>query len=85
MLKNFNPIVLVAGDPKSIFLEIFFKSLRIKKFKSPLILIVNEKILLKQMKALNNKIKINKLNVNIIDYKKINNKKVNLINIPIKK
>ena len=36
MSKNFKPILVVAGDPKSIFLEIYFKSLKkIKKnFKS---------------------------------------------------
>ena len=52
MLKNFKPIILIAGDPKSVFLEIFFKSLKKNKFKNPLILIVNENILLEQMKAL---------------------------------
>ena len=52
MLKNFKPILIIAGDPKSIFLEIYFKSLKKNKFKKPLILIVNENILLKQMKAL---------------------------------
>ena len=28
MLKGFKPIIIVAGDPKSIFLEIYFKSLK---------------------------------------------------------
>ena len=46
MSKNFKPIILVAGDPKSVFLEIFFKSLKKGKYKNPLILIVNKKILL---------------------------------------
>ena len=50
MLRNFKPILIIAGDPKSIFLEIYFKSLKKNKFKKPLILIVNENILLKQMK-----------------------------------
>ena len=49
MLKNFRPILIVAGDPKSVFLEIYFKSLKRNKFKNPLILIVNEKILSEQM------------------------------------
>ena len=35
MLKNFKPIVIVAGDPKSVFLELYFKSLKKKKFKNP--------------------------------------------------
>ena len=46
MLKNFKPIIIIAGDPKSIFLEIYFKSLKKNKFKNPLILIINENILL---------------------------------------
>ena len=28
MLKNFRPILVIAGDPKSVFLEIYFKSLK---------------------------------------------------------
>ena len=48
MSKNFKPIILVAGDPKSIFLEIFFKSLKSQKINNPLILIVNDKILSNQ-------------------------------------
>ena len=28
MLKNFNPIIVVAGEPKSVFLELFFKTLK---------------------------------------------------------
>ena len=50
MLKNYNPILVISGDPKSIFLEIFFKS--IKFSKKPLILIVNKKILKQQMDML---------------------------------
>ena len=52
MLKNSRPILIIAGDPKSVFLEIYFKSLKKNKFKNPLILIINEKILSEQMKAL---------------------------------
>ena len=33
------PIIIVPGELNSIFFEIFFKTLKIKKFKSPLILI----------------------------------------------
>ena len=45
MLKSFKPIIIIAGDPKSVFLEIYFKSLKKNKFKNPLILIINEKVL----------------------------------------
>ena len=39
---NKHPIIIVAGEPNGIFLEIFFKSLKIYKPKSPLILIVSK-------------------------------------------
>ena len=34
------PIILVPGEPNSIFFEIFFKAVKFNNFKSPLILIV---------------------------------------------
>ena len=33
------PILIVAGDLKSIFFEIFFKSLKQNRFKSPIVVI----------------------------------------------
>ena len=85
MLKNFNPIIIIAGDPESVFLEIYFKSLKKNKFKNPLILIVNENILLKQMTALKYDFKINKLDINNLNCKKLNNKKINIIHVPFNK
>jgi len=41
-MKN-KPIILVAGEPKSIFFEIFFKAIKNKRYKSPLILICCKK------------------------------------------
>ena len=38
---SIKPIIIVPGEIKSIFFEIFFKSLKIKRYKSPLILICN--------------------------------------------
>jgi len=49
----YKPIIIVAGEPNSIFTEIFFKSLKIKKFKSPLILIASLNLVKLQMKNLN--------------------------------
>ncbi len=82
-MKN-KPILIVNGEPNSIFLEIFFKSLRLKKYKSPLILISSYKILRFYMKKFN----FNK-KVNIIDYKNLKNENlnkniINLINIDFK-
>jgi len=82
-MKN-KPIIIINGEPNSIFLEIFFKALRYKKFRSPLILISSLKILKLQMK----KFKF-KNNINLIEYKNfkkniIDNKSINLINVKYK-
>ena len=50
-MKN-KPIIIINGEPNSIFLEIFFKTIKYKKFKSPLILISSLRILRLQMKKL---------------------------------
>ncbi len=78
---NYSPILIVSGEPNSIFLEIFFKVLKLKKIKSPIILISSEDILKLQMK----KLKFEK-NIRILDPKKLNiynldNKSINLINV----
>ena len=38
------PILIVAGEPYSIFSEIFFKSLKRLNLKRPLVLIASKKI-----------------------------------------
>ena len=48
-----NSILVVAGEPNSIFLEIFFKSIKKIKVKNPLILIGSYKLVVLQMKKLN--------------------------------
>ena len=78
---SFNPILILSGEPNSIFLEIFFKARKLSKIRSPLILISSENILKKQMKKLNVKNKINLLNYKNFDFEKLNNKSINLINI----
>ncbi len=77
----YKPIIVVAGEPNSIFTEIFFKSLKIKKFKSPIILIASLNLVKLQMKNLNIKKEIR--NINFLDIKNSNldNKKINLIDI----
>ncbi len=51
-MKYDKPILIVGGEPNSIFLEIYFKTLETKNIKSPIILISSEKIIKKQMKIL---------------------------------
>mgnify|MGYP005997669807 FL=1 len=59
---NYKPIIIVHGEPNGILLEIFFKSLKYKKFKNPLILICSLKILKFQMKKLRFKMGIKIIN-----------------------
>ena len=80
MNKKF--ILVIAGEPYSVFLEIFFKSIKNKNINSKIVLIVSKKILLAQMKVLNYKFKINQLNINDLNFiKKFDDKKINIINV----
>ena len=78
---NYKPIVIIAGEPNSIFFEIFFKSLKREKFKSPLILIASLDILKLQMKKLRLRKKIKILALSELTKVKLNNKSINLINV----
>jgi 4-hydroxythreonine-4-phosphate dehydrogenase len=80
---NYKPIIIVAGEPNSIFFEIFFKVIR-KKIKSPIILIASKKIIMKQAKILKKKIKLNLVNEIEILNKKNNLKRINLIDVDLK-
>ncbi len=78
---NYSPILIVGGEPNSIFLEIFFKTLKFSKIKSPIILISSENILKKQMKKFNFKKKIKLLNYKNLQNQKLDNNSINLINV----
>ncbi len=82
---NNKPIILVAGEPNSIFLEIFFKALKYKKYRSPFILICCKKILLNQMKKNKFKKKINFLQLDKLKNYKLNNNSINLIDVKCQK
>ena len=69
---KYNPIIVIAGEPNSVFVEIFIKTLKKKVFKSPIILICSKKIFLKQSKALNLKLNINEISKEDLFLKKKN-------------
>ena len=78
------PILIVAGEPYSVFLEIYLKSLKekkIKKLKNPIILICSKKLLVKQMNKLKYKYKIIDVTKSNLNIKELTNKKINLINV----
>ncbi len=82
---NFKPILIMHGEPNSVFLEIFFKSIKFKKFKSPLILVCSQKIIKFQMQKLKFNQEINIINPSSIDKIKLDNKKINIIDIKYNK
>tara|TARA_Y100000816_G_C26095924_1_gene580001 strand:- start:1401 stop:2366 length:966 start_codon:yes stop_codon:yes gene_type:complete len=80
-MKYNKPILIVGGEPNSVFLEIYIKTLKKKKIKSPIILISSEKIIKKQLKKLKFEMRIKKLNYKNFFKEKLDNKSINLINI----
>ena len=78
------PIIIVSGEPNSIFSEILFKSLKKIKIKKPIILFSSHKLLKLQMKKLNYKINVKILNYQKINKYKLDNKSINLVNIDYK-
>ena len=78
---NYKPILIVGGEPNSIFLEIFFKTLDKKKYKNPIILISSNKLVSLQMKKLKVKKKIKLLDISKLNNYNLNNKSINLIDI----
>ena len=78
---NYRPIIIVAGEPNSIFFEIFFKALKTQRFKSPIILVASLSLLKLQMNKLGLKKKIKLINLPLLKNLKLNNRSINLINI----
>ena len=79
-MKN-NAILIVAGEPNSIFFEIFFKSIHKIYFKNPLIIIASKDLLIEHMRLLGFNFKINLIDEKYLDIEKLNNKKINIINV----
>ena len=78
---KFKPIIIVPGEPNSIFFEIFFKSLKNKKLKSPIILITSKKLFEKQAKFFKFKIRTIEIDYSKKKIKKVYPNTINLINV----
>ena len=79
-----SPLLIVLGEPNSIFSEILFKAYKkkiIQRFNRPIVIIGSENLLKLQMKFLKYSIKIRK--INILDLKKsnLNKEYLNIINV----
>jgi len=79
-MNSSKPIIIIPGDKKSIFFEIFFKSLK-TKFKSPLIIFTSKKIFKKEMLYFNAKIKYKIIQIKDLNIVKLNNKYLYLVDI----
>jgi len=78
---NYKPIIIVPGEPNSVFLEIFFKTIKKNKFKRPIILIGSLSLLKLQMKKLKYKKKINQVNFSLLKTSNIDNEQINIIDV----
>ena len=78
---KYKPIIIVAGEPNSIFFELLIKTLKKKNFKSPIILICSKKQLVKQAKFLKQKIQFYEVTKNLIKEKNFKFRKLNLVNV----
>ena len=79
------PIILVPGEPNSIFFEIFFKAIKSKNYKSPLLLICCKKLISQEMKRYKLRKKLRILKVKNLRYNQLDNKFINIIDINHKK
>ena len=79
-MKN-KPIIIIPGEINSIFFEIFFKILKKRSFKSPLILISSIEIFKTQAKRFKFKKKTRLITLNNLNELKINNNSINIIDI----
>ena len=77
---NYKPIIIVAGEPNSVFFELFLKVIK-RKIRSPIILIASKKLLLMQAQILKKKINFNLIEELDVIKKRKDLKKINLIDI----
>ena len=78
MNKN---IIVVAGEPYSVFLELLFKSIKLKKIKKPFLLICSKKLLISQMKKLNYNFKVKPINAFELENKKLSKNYINILDV----
>ena len=78
LVKIKKPILIVLGEPNSVFIEILSKVLKKfsikKKIKNPIILIGSKKLILSQLKILKNKLNFIIIDRNKCNFKKLKNK-----------
>ena len=85
-MKN-NPLLILLGEPNSIFSEILFKIYKkkiLQKINRPIVIIGSENLLKSQMKILKYSIKIKKINILDLKNLSLNKNYINIINVDYK-
>ncbi len=78
---NSKPIIILCGEPNSVFSELLAKSFKKYRSKKPIILIGSYKLICLQLKKLRYKIKINQIELRNNSLKNVKLDKINIINI----
>ncbi len=81
---NYKPIIIICGEPNSIFSEILVKSIRKYKFKKPIILIGSYRLISLQLKKLKFHLKLNKIQNSNYLPKNLKKNSVSIIDIDYK-
>ena len=76
-----NLIIIVSGEPNSIFSEIMVKSFKNYKNKNPIIVIGSHKLFNDQIKKLNMKFDFNLINLDNEKFSNLKKNKINILNI----
>ena len=77
---NKDPIIIVGGEPNSIFSEILFNSYKKTEKKKPIILFASYKLFAKQLNILKIKYKFNLIDLKNYDPKNLKYNKINICN-----
>ena len=81
---NYKPILIVLGEPYSVFSELLFKFYKLKKnkkIKNHIILVGSLDLMQRQMKKLNYRFSFNLINKNEIYHQTLSKNSINIINV----
>ena len=78
------PILIVGGEPNSVFFELLVKSFKLTKKRKPIILFASCDLLFKQLKILNLRLNFNLINSNNLRRKDLELRKINNFDISYK-
>ena len=78
---SYKPILIVPGDPDSIFFEIFFKTIKIKKIKSPIFLVCSCSLLNEYINKYKIKVKIQEIKIKNLKEKKFKKGLIYIVNV----